>query len=145
MKLEFSWKIFEKSSNIKLHENPSIGSQLFHAYGRTDRDDAANSQFSQFCERAEKGKVFLRFRDNNGRANAPPPPSQCNCLSCFLTTYTYLKLLISFTGCDILCGVCRWLAPVDVKRNSDFPCAYRHKLLYQTLQTGDISSTVYIC
>jgi len=28
MKLEFSQQIFEKSSNIKFHENPPIGSQV---------------------------------------------------------------------------------------------------------------------
>jgi len=28
MKFEFSRRIFEKNSNIKFHENPSIGSQI---------------------------------------------------------------------------------------------------------------------
>jgi hypothetical protein len=28
MKLEFSWQIFEKYSNIKFHENPFSGSQV---------------------------------------------------------------------------------------------------------------------
>ena len=36
MKIEFSQKIYEKYSNIKFHENPSSGSELFHADGRTD-------------------------------------------------------------------------------------------------------------
>jgi len=39
MKLEFSRHIFEKSSNIKFHENPSSGSRVVpcgRAYGRTD-------------------------------------------------------------------------------------------------------------
>jgi hypothetical protein len=36
MKLEFSRQIFEKYSNIKLHENPSSGSR-FVLYGHTDR------------------------------------------------------------------------------------------------------------
>jgi len=35
MKLEFSREIFEKSSNIKFHENPSSGSRAA-PYGRTD-------------------------------------------------------------------------------------------------------------
>jgi len=35
MKLEFSRQIFEKSSNIKFHENPSSGSRI---NGRTDRN-----------------------------------------------------------------------------------------------------------
>jgi hypothetical protein len=36
MKLEFSLQILEIYSNIKFHENPSSGSQVFHADGRTD-------------------------------------------------------------------------------------------------------------
>jgi len=36
MKLEFSRRIFEKFSNIRFHENPSIGS-LVVPCGRTDR------------------------------------------------------------------------------------------------------------
>jgi len=34
MKLEFSWYIFEKSSNIKFHENPFSGSRVV-AWGQT--------------------------------------------------------------------------------------------------------------
>jgi len=37
MKLEFFGRIFEKHSNIKFHENPSLGAELFYAYGRTER------------------------------------------------------------------------------------------------------------
>jgi hypothetical protein len=37
MKLEFSIQILEKESNIKFHENPSIGVELFHAGGRQTR------------------------------------------------------------------------------------------------------------
>jgi hypothetical protein len=29
-----------------------VGAELFHADGRTDEHDAANSRFSQFCEHA---------------------------------------------------------------------------------------------
>ena len=51
MKLEFSKHIFEKSSNIKFHENPSNGSRLVPC-GRTDeqtdRLDEANSPFRNF-------------------------------------------------------------------------------------------------
>jgi hypothetical protein len=53
-KLEFSRQIFEISSNIKFHENPSSGSRVVPS-GRTDRQDEANSRFSQFYERAQKG------------------------------------------------------------------------------------------
>jgi hypothetical protein len=38
MKLEYSREIFEKKpSNIKFHQNPSRGAELFHADRRTDR------------------------------------------------------------------------------------------------------------
>jgi hypothetical protein len=36
IKLEFSQHNFEKSSNIRFHENLSSGSPVFHAEGRTD-------------------------------------------------------------------------------------------------------------
>jgi hypothetical protein len=55
MKLEFSRQIFEKSSNITFHENPSNGSRAVPC-GRTniamDRLDEADGRFSQFCERS---------------------------------------------------------------------------------------------
>jgi len=37
MKLAFSRQIFGKSSRLKLHENPSPRTELFHADGRTYR------------------------------------------------------------------------------------------------------------
>jgi hypothetical protein len=58
MKLEFSGQIFEKYSNIKLHENRPVGSELFHADGETDgqteRHSEANSCFSQFANTPNK-------------------------------------------------------------------------------------------
>ena len=51
MKLEFSRQIFEEtqiSSFIKIH---TLGAELFHADGRTDDHDEANSRVSQLCER----------------------------------------------------------------------------------------------
>ena len=46
MKLEFSWQIFEKSSNKKFHENLSSGSRVVPR-GRTDGQmDRYNSDFS---------------------------------------------------------------------------------------------------
>jgi hypothetical protein len=33
MKLEVPQQIFEKYTNIKFHENPSVGAELFHADG----------------------------------------------------------------------------------------------------------------
>jgi hypothetical protein len=49
--LEFSGQMFEKSSDIKFHENPSSRSRVVPCR-QTDRHDEANSRFSQFCERA---------------------------------------------------------------------------------------------
>ena len=49
MKLKFSRKSFEKHSNIKFHENPSIGSRVLPC-GRKDIHDEAKSRFSQFCK-----------------------------------------------------------------------------------------------
>jgi hypothetical protein len=37
MKLQFSRQIFEKPSNTKLYENPSVEDELFHADGRSER------------------------------------------------------------------------------------------------------------
>jgi hypothetical protein len=57
MKIEFSWQIFEKSSNIKFRKNPSSGSRVVpwgRRDSRPDRHDAANSRFWQFCERTWK-------------------------------------------------------------------------------------------
>jgi len=55
IKLEFYRKIFEKYSNVKFHENPSIGSG-FVPCGRADRqtNDEAIIRLLQFCERAYK-------------------------------------------------------------------------------------------
>jgi hypothetical protein len=44
-KLEFSWQIFKKSSNIKFHENQSSGSRAVPCRW-TDRHTKANSHFS---------------------------------------------------------------------------------------------------
>jgi hypothetical protein len=54
MKLEFSRQIFEKYSNIKFHENPSMESRVFFMRpdGWTDRPDKVNIRFLQFCEGA---------------------------------------------------------------------------------------------
>jgi len=49
--LDFSQQIFEKSLNIKFHENPSSGSRVV-PFRQADRHDEANSLFSQFCKQA---------------------------------------------------------------------------------------------
>ena len=50
-KLVFSRHVFEKSSDMKLHQTPPSGSRVIPC-GQTDGHDKANSRFSQFCERA---------------------------------------------------------------------------------------------
>ena len=55
MKLEFSRQIFEISSNIKFHQNPSSGRRVIvrrRTDGRKDEHDEANIRFLQFSERA---------------------------------------------------------------------------------------------
>jgi hypothetical protein len=47
MTLEFSRQIFEKSSSIKCHENPSSRSRIV-LWWQTDKHDEANSRFLQF-------------------------------------------------------------------------------------------------
>jgi len=51
MELEFSRQIFEKSSNIKLHENLCSGSWVAPCGWQTDRHDEVGSPFSQFYKR----------------------------------------------------------------------------------------------
>ena len=57
--LRFQWylnllcRFFDKYSNIKCHKNPSCGSRVV-PYGRTDKQDVANSRFSKFCKHAWK-------------------------------------------------------------------------------------------
>ena len=55
--LSFSRQIFEKSSDIKFHENPSSGSRVVPC-GRTDGYDEGNSRFSQFCPK--NGRMMKR-------------------------------------------------------------------------------------
>jgi len=42
----------EKYSNIKPHENPTSGTELFHAGAQAGRHEEANTHFSQFIEGA---------------------------------------------------------------------------------------------
>jgi hypothetical protein len=52
MKFELYRHVSKISSNIKFHEKPSEGAELFFVEGRTDGHDEAASFSSQFCERA---------------------------------------------------------------------------------------------
>ena len=64
-KIEFYLQIFRKYSNIKFHENPSCGSRAIHTDIRTDRNDEANSRFSQLCERAPKPISLFNITQNS--------------------------------------------------------------------------------
>ena len=55
IEVEFSRHIFEKCSNIKFHEIRPVGVELFHV----DRQDEANSRFSQFCEHAKRNHTII--------------------------------------------------------------------------------------
>jgi len=52
MKLEFSRQFYEEYSISNFIKILPVRAELFHANRRTDRHDASNSSFSQFCERA---------------------------------------------------------------------------------------------
>jgi hypothetical protein len=67
MKREFSRQIFEKSSNIKFHENPSSGSRVVPC-GRTDRYDEANVAHRNFVN-APKNIHFNGEPKRNGKKN----------------------------------------------------------------------------
>ena len=57
MKFEFSWKIFEKNSNIKFNVNMLSRSQVVACWrtdGREDRYDEANSRFRNFANTSKK-------------------------------------------------------------------------------------------
>jgi hypothetical protein len=59
MELEFAQRIFQKSSNIKFHENPpSCSRACEQTDGRTDRHEE-DCRFSQFCE---KQRTFSEIR-----------------------------------------------------------------------------------
>jgi hypothetical protein len=52
MKLEFSLQIFEKKKLKSQVLRKFVKRELFHTDRRIDRNDEANSRFSQFCKRA---------------------------------------------------------------------------------------------
>ena len=52
MKIKFYRHIFEKYTNIKFHEYPPRGADLFDSGRQTGRHDEVNSRFSKFCESA---------------------------------------------------------------------------------------------
>ena len=66
MTLEFYRQIFEKPSNIKFHENLSSETRVVPC-GQTDRHDEADSNFPQFCERAQKLQREVAYFVSNKR------------------------------------------------------------------------------
>jgi hypothetical protein len=50
MELEFSRDIKKNTQISNFMKIRPVGTELFHADGRTYRHDEANSRFSQFCE-----------------------------------------------------------------------------------------------
>jgi len=97
MKLEFPGQILEKSSNIKFHENPSSWSRYVQC-GQTDRHDATNSRFSQFCLR------FRRLAPDTDLLSFPRPSwpklrftSNYTTIASFhILSYSSYKLTLSF-------------------------------------------------
>jgi hypothetical protein len=65
MNLEFSleryWEITQIQNFMEIHP---VEADSLHADGQTDRQDEANSRFSQFCERA-KTQMNLRSKVSN--------------------------------------------------------------------------------
>jgi len=60
MKLEFSRQIVEKYSDFKFHKNPSIGSRVFHADGRTDMTKLIVT-FRNFANAPKKTQIVKIF------------------------------------------------------------------------------------
>jgi hypothetical protein len=61
MKPEFSWQVFEKSSNIKFYENSSSGSRVVpcgdrQADGRTDRHEELIDAFRNFAKASKNNR-----------------------------------------------------------------------------------------
>jgi hypothetical protein len=52
MKLEFSRQMFEKTHISNFMKIRPEGEDLFHAGGRSNKHEGANSTFSQCCESA---------------------------------------------------------------------------------------------
>jgi len=110
-----------------------VGAELFHAYGRAGgRTDMTKLvvAFRNFANAPKKGMCVWVSVAIVLEPTRPNVNLYAHFLSFFLTTFTYFKLLEPFTGCYILCSVSSWLAPLGVKSNSNFTCAYRHKQLY---------------
>jgi hypothetical protein len=62
MKLEFSRQAFEKYSNIKFHEKPSIGSRVVPCRQTdTDRHDEANSRYFVILRKLQESTNSFHF------------------------------------------------------------------------------------
>ena len=63
--LDFPRHTFGKDSNVKFNEYPSVGVELFHADGRTDKTKLITA-FRNF-ENAHKKKERNKTRDKEGK------------------------------------------------------------------------------
>jgi hypothetical protein len=57
----YSGHIFEKYSNMKYHEYPTMGAKLFYAGGRTDRQMEVKELVVAFCNFAYTSKNYYMF------------------------------------------------------------------------------------
>jgi hypothetical protein len=67
MKFGFTRHIFEKYSNIKIHENLSSGSRVVRCGGtdgQKERHEEANCRFTQFIERTEMGMTLQHLGES---------------------------------------------------------------------------------
>jgi len=79
--LNFPGKLSTKESNIKFHKNPFSWSQVVPS-GQTDRQEEADSRFSQFCEHPSKSlrdnvPLSDSFLSCGGTAQIGPRPPYC--------------------------------------------------------------------
>ena len=103
MKLESSRQIFETSSNVKFHENPSIGSRVF-PYGRTDMS-----------------KLIDAFRSSTKQPKMSENPSS-----------VYILLFLSvcvISGCRRKVAENCALLAYDAASSSNFLPTFRYNLL----------------
>ena len=62
----FSTDIKKNTKILNIIKIRPARAELFHADGRTDSHDEANSRFSQVCERAQKNCQFSLYPDRDG-------------------------------------------------------------------------------
>jgi hypothetical protein len=61
MKIEFSWQIFEKYLNIKVHENPSSGSRVVRGMDRQTDMMKLIIMFGNFANTPKNNAIFVKI------------------------------------------------------------------------------------